>query len=247
MTRLTMDPGLDQYPTWTPDGRRLIFASTRGGSPNLFWQRADHTGAAERLTTSGNNQYPMSVSPDGSHVVFRENLSGGESILKILELGPAGATAGNQPRVVVGTNHIDDNGELSPDGRWLAYQSNASGRPEIYVRPFPDAGGGVWQISASGGTKPTWARNGRELFYLDARNTLTAVSVQTTPTFEAATSRTLFAQEYFAAAAGRTYDVSADGQRFLMIKSAPGPQSTTSHGDIVVVLHWSGELNATRR
>src|SRR5262249_36240086 len=110
------------------------------------------------------------------------------------------------------------NGEISPDGRWLADESNESGQPQIYVRPFPNGDTGHWPISANGGTRPVWARNGKELFYLDQAGAMTSVSVQTAPSFSAGTATKLFEGPYFTAFLSRTYDVSPDGQRFLMIK-----------------------------
>ena len=112
------------------------------------------------------------------------------------------------------------NGEISPDGRWVAYQSNESGQDEIYVRPFPDADRGRWQMSTGGGTRPLWARSGKELFYLGPSGAVMSVAVEGGSTFRAGNPTRLFEGRYFAAriCSGRTYDVSPDGQRFLMIK-----------------------------
>ena len=136
------------------------------------------------------------------------------------------------------------NGEISPDGRWLAYQSNESNQDEIYVRPFPSVGDGRWPISTGGGTQPLWAPNGRELFYRHG-NSLLSVPVETTRTFSAGTPTTVFEGPYFsppAGLAGRTYDVSRDGQRFLMIKDAPAGDPNAAAASIVVVLNWTEEL-----
>ena len=140
---------------WTPDGRRLVFYSQRGREPGLFWQLADGTGTAERLTIGAP---PSGVTPDGRQVLF--------------------APAGNRDLAMValdGTRRVQSllrdpsverNGIVSPDGRWLAYESDSSGRFEIYVRPFPNVGAGQWLISTAGGTRPLWAPNGQELFYV---------------------------------------------------------------------------------
>ncbi len=139
--------------------------------------------------------------------------------------------------------------QISPDGQWLAYQSNESGQAEVYVRPFPDADRGRWQVSTSGGTRPAWARNGRELFYLDGSGLLTSVPLRITgPTFEAGSPVRILTARYYPGFTGlgldlRGYDVSPDGQRFLMIKDAPAePTSTTTAASMVVVLNWSEEL-----
>ena len=145
-----------------------------------------------------------------------------------------------QTEPLLQTPFTEDNGEISPDGRWLAYQSNASGQMQISVRPFPNVDAGHWTISPSGGTRPLWARSGTELFYLDSTNALTRVAVQTAPTFSAGTPARLFDTRYVTAQNGRPYDVSPDGQRFLMIKAAGTEQAPT----MVVVLNWLEELKA---
>jgi serine/threonine-protein kinase len=128
--------------------------------------------------------------------------------------------------------------EFSPDGRYIAYQSPESGRAEIYVRPFPRVDSGRWPISVAGGTRPAWSHNGRELFYIDDSNTLTAVTVRTSGTsFSAGAPARVLDAKYSSVFPGRPYDVSADGQRFLMLKD-----KATSAG-LVVVLDWLDELN----
>jgi serine/threonine-protein kinase len=148
---------------------------------------------------------------------------------------------------LIQTMFAETNADVSPDGQWLTYQSNESGREEVYVRPFPNVDGGRWQVSTGGGTRPVWARSGKELFYLDANNLLTAVAVETAPTFRAATPTTLFKTDYFSgfggggeAVAGRTYDVTPDGRRFLMIKDVEGGRAEAAN--LVVVQHWAEEL-----
>jgi serine/threonine-protein kinase len=124
----------------------------------------------------------------------------------------------------VQTTFDELNGEISPDGRWVVYQSNESGHYEIYVRPFPDANSGRWQISTGGGTRPVWARSGKELFYLALSGAVMSASVEGGSTFRSGRPARLFEGRYFmtAATVGRTYDVSPDGQRFLMIRWAAG-------------------------
>ena len=131
---------------------------------------------------------------------------------------------------------------ISPNG-WLAYQSNESNQDEIYVRPFP-SGDGRWPISNGGGTQPVWARNGRELFYRHG-NTLLSVPVETRATFSAGTPTTVFEGSYFSppvGLSGRTYEVSPEAQRFLMIKDAPAGDPSAAPASIDVVLNWFEEL-----
>ena len=249
-TRLTFDPGLDQYPVWTPDSLRLIFSSARSAAQNIFWQAADGTGTVEQLTNLPNPQFPDSISPDGKRLVLRETTptTGNDLTTLVLDTPSGAATAKRQTQPLVHTAFNDWNGEISPDGRWLAYESNESGQPQIYVRPFPNVDTGKWQISTASGTKPLWARSGRELFFLDASDRLTVVPVQTSPAFSAGNPAKLFDTAYFAGGglSGRTYDVSPDGKRFLMIKDArdADPRSTTAPASIVVVLNWLEELKA---
>ena len=247
LTRLTFDAANDFSPVWTPDGRRVIWTSTRatGFNPNLYWQAADGTGVVERLTTSPNPQFPTSISPDGTRVVLFEATS------KAQDLGLVALDGQRRTEPLLQTSAAELDGEISADGRWLAYQSNESGQFEVYVRPFPKVDAGRWQVSTAGGTRPAWARSGRELFYLDRNNLLTVVPVQMTTTFSAGNPTKVLETRYYAGSTVqgldlRGYDISPDGQRFLMIKeNAPTEQtSTTTPASMVVVLNWFEELKA---
>ena len=249
LTRFTFDAAQDGYPVWTPDGRRLVFASDRTGQLNLFWQAADGTGTVDRLTESPNQQRPSAFSPDGTRLVFREDRPTANAVTN----GQVGsvqgrdlallAVAGQQPvEPLVHTRFLEANGEISPDGRWLAYQSNESGQDEIYVRPFPEIDRGRWPISTGGGSRPLWAPHGKELFYLGPSGAVMSVPVQGGSTFTAGNPTKLF-EGYFlgGGASGRTYDVSPDGQRFLMIKELGGSAVAPT---IVVIQNWTEELKA---
>jgi tRNA A-37 threonylcarbamoyl transferase component Bud32 len=238
LTSLTFGPADEAFPVWTPDGRRLIFSSTRGGAGNIYWQPADGTGAVERLTTSPNQQYPSSISPDGNNLVFQENFPKTAADLMLLSMAPP---ARSEP--FLQTTFSENNAEVSPDGHWLAYQSNESNQNEIYVRPFPTVDDRRWLVSVGGGTKPLWARSGRELFFLNG-GSLLSVSIQTAPAFSAGNPTKVFEGRYFTGIAGRTYDVSRDGQRFLMIKNRTTTDDKTTPASMVVVLNWTEELKA---
>jgi hypothetical protein len=278
LTRLTVDPAIDLSPVWTPDGRRIIWTSTRaGGNPNLYSQAADGTGIIERLTADQYAQFPTSISFDGTQVAFFQPTTGTRVEIATLmmespptrlasgsstALGGGPSTAlGAGPSTTLGAGErrtelliqsaaAKYGGEISPDGRWIAYASNESGQFEIYVRPFPKVEGGRWQVSTAGGTRPAWARSGREIFYLDENELLTGVPVQTTgTTFTAGNPARILSTRYYAGSTTRGfdhrwYDVSPEGQRFLKIKDLPPSQqpSTSTPASMVVVLNWLEEL-----
>ncbi len=263
LTRLTFAPGSDSLALWTPDGRRFIFSSNRAGLSNLYGQAVDGTGVADRLTTSANQQFSSSISPDGTLVVGNERLSMAASTqmapgpawrVRLYPMvgaasrpGPGPSPSASPARVEPPAQTLFDGGwaEFSPNGRYLAYQSAAGepGRSEVYVRPFPQVDSGRWQISTTGGTRPAWARSGRELFYLDASNTLTAVPVQTSgSTFSAGKPAKVFDAKYSTPFPPRSYDVSADGKRFLMLKDSAVGDPNATPASMVVVEHWFEEL-----
>ncbi len=235
LTRLTFDAGRDRTPVWTPDGQRIAFSSEQEGVGNLFWQAADGTGSVERLSESAITQYPFSFSPDGTRLVFAES----NNDLAVLAL-----EGDRQTTPLVKTTFAERNGEISPDGRWLAYQSDESGREEIYVRPFPDVDAGRWPVSAGGGSRPLWARSGEELFYLAPDGAVMRVAVEGGTTFRPDTPTRLFQGLYSGGTLGRffrTYDVSPDGKRFSMIKEGT-PDGSATPPSLILVLNWFEEL-----
>jgi serine/threonine-protein kinase len=239
LTRVTFDKGVDQYPVWSPDSRRLIFTSGRTGALNLFWQAADGTGAVEQLTEGPNPQAPYAITPDGSHLMFRED--GQQHDLMLMPLQPP-----RRPQPLVQTMFGERNGEIAPDGRWLAYESNESGRDEIYVRPFPDVSGGRWQASTGGGRIPLWSRTGQELFYVSPDSVLMGVRMERGPepgpSWRSSTPARILQGQYFYAdpGNGRTFDIAPDGRRFLMIKQVGGNEAAPQR--LVVVQNWFEEL-----
>jgi serine/threonine-protein kinase len=220
---------------WTADGRRVIFSSARAGARNLFWQAADGTGAVERLTESPNTHNAVAVSPDGTRLTFTEvSPKTGADVMQI----DLGGTRRVTPLVQTTSNEL--NGVISPDARWLAYQADDSGQAEVYVRPFPDVNGGHWQVSTGGGSRPLWAPNGQEVFYASPTGALMRVGVERSPSWAATQPKLLIKEGYFTAPPatfGRTYDISPDGQRFLLIKP-----ETVAPPSIIVVPNWTEEL-----
>lgn len=239
LMRFTFDAANAQYPMWSPDGRHLVFRSERAGAYNLFWQAADGTGAVERPTESASTQYPYSMTLDGTALILRQDTAQAGSDLFLLPLVPRGGGA-LQP--LVQTMFAELNAELAPDGRWFAFQSNESGRDEIYVRPFPDVAGGRWQVSTSGGRTPLWARTGRELFYRSAGGAVMGVRVEPGPAWRGSPSTQVLPARYFddSGTSGRAFDVAPDGRRFLMFKEDGGEGAAPPQ--IVVVQKWFEEL-----
>jgi Tol biopolymer transport system component/tRNA A-37 threonylcarbamoyl transferase component Bud32 len=158
MTRFTFDGSVNFFPTWTPDGKRIAFQSNKEGPGNIFWQLADGSGGLERLATSEYRQGPMSWSPDGQLLAFHEVNPVTLRDIWVLRMSDRKALP------FLRTRFDEAVPRFSPDGHWLAYISNESGRYEVYVQPYPGPGG-KWQISTEGGMEPVWNPNGRELFY----------------------------------------------------------------------------------
>lgn len=255
LTRVTFDPAFDGYPVWTPDGRRLVFGSARAGQLNLYMQAADGTGSVTRLTTSANGQHPTAITPDGTRVIVSELTLMRQRDLRLLTLATTGPTAGqdradsvepSRVEPLLETRFEERGGIVSPDGRWLAYESNSSGRFEIYVRPFPQVGDGQWQVSSAGGVQPLWARSGRELFYLAPEGALMLVPADPRASaWNAGTATKLVEGHYFTGSGvytARQYDVSPDGQRFLMIKEGGGTDQAATPPQIIIVQHFDEEL-----
>ena len=239
-TRLTFDPARDADPVWTPDGKRIAFGSERAGPENLYWKPADSSGAEERLTTSPNAQRPESFSPDGKWLAYQELTAANSNDIWVLP-GPGGAPGERKPRPFLQTPFNEHAPRFSPDGRWIAYCSDESRRLEVYVQPFPGPGG-KWQVSTDGGAEPVWARSGRELFYRNGDKMMT-VDVSTAKTFSAGTPRVLFEGAYFTFPGFTNYDVSADGQRFVMIRTF---DSESAPSQLHLVQNFTEELKRRR-
>ncbi|MDX1383240.1 MAG: hypothetical protein R3190_06310, partial [Thermoanaerobaculia bacterium] len=242
-TRLTFDDGADEVPIWSPDGVYIVFSSDRGGSPNLYRKRSDGSGEVERLTETTSSQYPSSWSSDGRWVLFSHTGSDTGNDLYVLPVAADGSVSEPEPFLV--TPFQEAEGAFSPDARWVAYNSDESGRSEVYVRPFP-SGGGKWQISVDGGAQARWAKGGRELLYRKD-NTVMAVEIESQgDVLKAGTPRMLFQGPFQqVSVAGVTYadwDVADSGEYFVMLRGEGG-ESARDH--VVVVTDWFADLRAT--
>jgi Tol biopolymer transport system component/predicted Ser/Thr protein kinase len=214
--------------TWTPDGKRLIYSPSSGMS--IVSTPVDASAPPSILASVENSRAtPTSVSPDGKLVIGHYNSNGRLWVMPLSE----GSSGNSKLQSFLDSPSRKLEPAFSPDGHWVAYRSDETGRPEIYVAPYPGPGG-KFLISTEGGTMPRWSHDGRELFYRNGDKVM-AVDIQTSPAFRAGTPKVLFQGNY-----ANSYDVAPDGKRFLMIKLPASAQSPTDH--VTVVLNWFEEL-----
>ena len=243
-TRLTFDDAADTEQVWSPDGRYLVFSSGRDGADNLYRKRADGSGDEERLTKSDIPMWANSWSRDGRSIVFAGMGPNGNFDVSMLTLED------KKVQPLLASNFREADPTISPDGRWLAYTSNESGRLEVYVRPFP-AGAGRWQVSDTGGGFPRWAGNGRELFYRVDDGIMSASIEAVGDSIRTGKPTRLFTGAFRGGVTGISiggntfadYDVSADGQRFVMFPSTDA--ESTNRGVVTLVTEWFDELTRT--
>ncbi len=230
LTRLTTDGVSDEWPLWTPDGSRVVFWSAREGR-GMFWKNADGVGAVERL--SGPDR-PWGWAPDGRLLVVR---APGDIGLLAIDGEPA-------VEMLTATEFTERYPALSPDGRWLAYASDESGQPEIYVRPFPRVDDGRWQVSIDSGSCPAWAPDGRRLYYVIGTNRMMVAEVETDPTFNPGTPTLAFSDAQHSLCVGQAhgFDIAADG-RFLVRTRDPLPAAgDDAFTGMIIVENWHEEL-----
>jgi eukaryotic-like serine/threonine-protein kinase len=224
--RLTFDGILDAMPVWSPDGTRVVFTSSRGSVFNLYMKEASGAQEEKAICESEGDKYPSSWSRDGKTILYMEGPD-----LKYLTVPEMRSTL-----FLKATGGTLKSGQFSPDGKWVAYASNESGRWEVYVTSFPEAKG-KWQVSNGGGDEPRWRADGKELFYMASDAKLMAVPVQTGQGFNAGAPAPLFQttpKEMVATSESFLYDVSPDGQKILVNTALKNVEAQP----ITVILHW---------
>jgi Tol biopolymer transport system component len=233
MTRLTDEPTEDGMPVWSRDGRTVFFASNRDGVFNVYSVPVDGASAAERLLQSSYPNYPTALSPDGRLITMFGQ--GGRLDIGAITLGPPVTHA---PLLVAPEGQA--NGVVSPDGRWLAYESDISGQNEVYVRPLTDPSSRRWKVSVDGGAKPRWSRHTDEIYYVSSEGDMMATAFNVASEFEVGMTVRLFAGKGYAFEGGATtYDVSPVDGRFLVRKAA---DEAVDPADLHVVVNWFEEL-----
>src|SRR5262249_20619054 len=255
MQRLTFDATQDNsMPVWSPDGTRVAFGSKRNGKWGVYVKLADGTAKEELLTESDAAKTPMSWTPDGKQLVYQVEDPKTRSDVWVVTLG-----GDRKPAPILQSQFSEQFPQVSPDGKWIAYSSNETGRPEIYIKPFPE-GPGKWQVSTDGGAFPRWRRDGKELYFSSAPNILAADIRVMGSSVQPGAPHMLFGISNPAPAGHPTpfqfYAVSADGQRFLIPQAGAGPNVTggladqlagfadqgpgspTTPNGIIVVLNW---------
>jgi serine/threonine protein kinase/Tol biopolymer transport system component len=237
LTRLTFNEGDNTYPIWSLDGKRIAYESDTESTGGIYWKAADGTGKEDLLGSppTGWKIHGASWSGDGKALAVTAQ----QVDTRNADIGIIPLEGDRKFKPLLSEKFREANPQISPDGRYMAYVSDESGKNEVYVRPFPDVDSGRWQISANGGSNPLWSRDGREVF-CSSGGVVTAVPVKTTPALSLGTPKVLFRM-----APGLGWDISPDGKRFLMVKR-PAATGQTSGADgprtINIVLNWLEEL-----
>ena len=243
VSRVTFGSGLQVKPVWTPDGRRVVFRSTREtGVLNLYWQRADGSGDVQRLTESPNPQFTGSWHPSGKFLAFYEGrpASGIDLMILPMEGDEASGWKPGKPTVFLSTTFNEAEPTFSPDGRWIAYHSNETGNAQVYVRPFPGPGG-RWQVSTDGGTYPTWSRKRQELVYAAPDNRLMVATYTVEGESFKADRPRVWSERRFITRPGRSFDLHPDGER-VALAAAPENETVVEQDTLVVILNFFDEL-----
>jgi serine/threonine-protein kinase len=242
MTRLTFG-GHSQLPVWAPDGKHIAFLSSASGF-RISWMRSDGSGEAEVLLERHTNARPWSFSPDGRHLAYHENgpETGRDIWTVTLDTSDPDHPKAGKPEPFLRTPADEVGPMFSPDGRWIAYRSDESGAPEIYVRPFPGGQGGKWQISTGGGLQGVWSNNGRELFYETADNRIMVVDYTVNGDSFLPGKPRLWSETQLFYSRSSNLALAPDGKRFAVfpMPETAGPNKGSVH--VTFLLNFLDEL-----
>jgi serine/threonine-protein kinase len=232
-TRLTFDESREASPVWSPDGRHVVFSSNR--VDDLFRVAIDGTGPIEQLTDTSAYQFAHSFSPSGDSVFLHEGArqARGDTAIRVLSFSDKSIST------VLATSFSSIYPQISPDGRWLAYTSNRSGHPELYVRPYPDVDSAVWQVSVDGGFHALWSEDSDELIYWGLSEMMSA-KIDTEGGFRAARPEPLFSHDPYFFSGSRSFDLDRTNDRFLMVKKPSEDEIPTNR--IIIVQNWIDEV-----
>jgi eukaryotic-like serine/threonine-protein kinase len=238
LSRLSVDVTGADRPVWTPDGRNVVFLATRNGHRTSWMRRADGSDDLHPAIPGSMGLDEIRFDPLGRYTLLRsEGTAAGSRHILILENG-----RDTVPHILIRSRFDHFAPALSPDGQWLAYVSAEAGAPQVYVRPFPNVDSARFAISAGGGIEPLWSRDGKELFYRDARGGMMVITTGGPHRFQPGVPRLLFRsdglaiQDFY-----RSYDVTADGKRFVMVKSGGSDADA-----FTIIFNWRQELAAGR-
>jgi Tol biopolymer transport system component len=233
-SRFTFDPKDDRSAVWSPDGKTVYFSSNRKGTFEIYRKPADGSGTEEFLLSGDGTTYPSSVSPDGKLLLITKSGEKTGQDLWVLPVDPAGKS---EPRLFLQTPFHEFDGQFSPDGHWVLYQSDESGRSEIYVASFPGPGG-KRQISNAGGYAARWRKDGKEIFYVGDNQLLAAEVAVRGGTLDVGPAHKLFDGVNRSGLYGQIFGVTPDGQKFLMIERVGANEGRA----LTLVQNWTAVL-----
>ena len=232
-SRLTVHPGQERSPVWSPDSARIAFQSSRSRQPIAVRQTSSTETGADELLLEGPGNFTMTPSGWSSDGQFIAYTTRGSNVWILPLFGD------RKPFAFAETPFIEASAVFSPDGRWIAYTSNEGGQTDVYVQSFPGPGTKS-QVSRNGASHPLWRADGRELFYLGPEGTMMSVPVGAGPSFDAGLPQALFRANVWTLARNQVYAVTKDGQRFLVTTT---PQKSSGPAPLTVVLNWTAALN----